>query len=131
MQQELAKIEMEAKRLENAKMAADQKRTEADTALTLIRAQQEALKDPNGAESQNRADELKLAQAEADKEQELADLALRKYEIDRNLEIKQEELRLKELEIRENSRAQLRLVETKKAEAKEKAPAKKEGKANG
>jgi hypothetical protein len=131
IQKQLQQLEMQKLQLENAKMATEQKRTEADTALTLIRAQQEALKDPNGAEGQNRADELKLAQAEADKEQELADLQLRKYEIDRNLEIKREELRLKELEIRANARAQQQLAETKKAETK-KAPAKKqEGKTNG
>lgn len=130
-QRELAAIEMEAKRLENAKLAADQKRTEAETALTLIRAQQEALKDPNGAEAQDKGDMIKLAQAEADKEKELAELALRKYEIDENLKVEYENLRLKELEIRETAKANAQQAKLRLVQSKPKPKPKKEGSSNG
>jgi len=130
-QRELAAIELQAKQLENAKMAAEQKRIEAETALTLIRAQAEALKDPNGSESQDKSDMIKLAQAEADKEKELADLSLRKYEIDKNLEVEYEKLRLKELEIRENARAQAQQAKLKLVQSEPKPKPKKEGSNNG
>lgn len=130
-QRELAAIEMQAKQLENAKMAAEQKRIEAETALTLIRAQQEALKDPNGSEAQDKNDVIKLAQAEADKERELADLSLRKYEIDKNLDVEYEKLRLKELEIRENARAQAQQAKLKLVQSEPKPKPKKEGNSNG
>lgn len=128
LQQQIQQLEIQTKQLENAKLAADQKKTEAEAALTLIRAQQEALKDPNNTEAQSAADQIKLAQAEADKEQELADLALRKYEIDENLDIKREELRLRELEIRETARnnarqAKLKLVPNKPKQEKSNAKA--------
>lgn len=125
LQQELADLELEAKRLENAKAAADQKKTEAEAALTLIRAQQTALEDPNGSEQKSADDEIRLVEAEADREAEIAKLSLEKYEIDEKLGIereklalKREEIRLQELEIRNKAIADEREAKQKAADAK-------------
>jgi hypothetical protein len=125
LQAELAELEVEAKRLENRKAAADQKKTEAEAALTLIRAQQTALEDPNGSEQKTADDEIRLVEAEADREADVAKLSLEKYEIDRKMEIEQEkialkreELRINELEVRNNALAAEREAKQKAADAK-------------
>lgn len=125
LQQELAELELEAKRLENRKAAAEQKKIEAEAALTLIRAQQTALEDPNGAEQKTADDEIRLVEAEADREADVAKLSLEKYEIDRKMEIEQEkiklkreELRINELEVRNNALAAERELKQKAADAK-------------
>jgi len=103
LQQELAQLEVETKRLENRKAAAEQKKIESEAALNLVRAQQTAMEDPTGAEAKAGDDEIRLAEAEADREEVLAKLSLEKYKIDEELKVKREELRLKELEIRQNA----------------------------
>lgn len=125
LQAELAELEVEAKRLENRKSAAEQKKTEAEAALTLIRAQQTALEDPNGAEGKAADDDIRLVEAEADRTAEIAKLSLDKYEIDKKLEIenkkldlKREEIRLHELEIRNEAIAAEREVKFRTAESK-------------
>jgi hypothetical protein len=135
LQSELAELEVEAKRLENRKSAAEQKKTEAEAALTLIRAQQTALEDPNGAEGKAADDDIRLVEAEADRVEQIAKLSLDKYEIDKKLEIereklvlKREEIRLSELSIRNEAIASARDAKQKAIDgkAKEKADAKKE-----
>lgn len=124
LQAELAELELQAKRLENAKAAADQKKTEAEAALTLIRAQQTALEDPNGSEQKSADDEIRLVEAEADREADVAKLSLEKYEIDEKVKIerekialKREELRINELEVRNNALAAEREAKQKAADA--------------
>jgi hypothetical protein len=130
LQSELAELEVEAKRLENRKSAAEQKKTEAEAALTLIRAQQTALEDPNGAEGKAADDDIRLVEAEADRVEQIAKLSLDKYEIDKKLEIereklvlKREEIRLSELSIRNEAIASARDAKQKAIDSKEKAAA--------
>jgi hypothetical protein len=135
LQAELAELEVEEKRLANRMSAATQKKTEAEAALTLIRAQQTALEDPNGSEAKASDDELKLIEAEADRVADIAKLSLEKYEIDQKMEIereklvlKREEIRIKELEVRNNAIQAERDARQKAVEVKEKAKLDKESK---
>jgi hypothetical protein len=125
LQAELAELEVEAKRLENMTAAATQKKTEAEAALTLVRAQQTALEDPNGSEGKAADDEIRLVEAEADREADVAKLSLEKYEIDEKLKIereklvlKREEIRIHELEVRNAAIAAERDSKQKAADSK-------------
>jgi len=125
LQKQLAELELQAKQLENRKAMAEQKKIESEAALNLVRAQQTALADPDGQAGKANDDEIRLAEAEADREEAVAKIQLDKYKIDRELEIKRDEiaikhdeLRLKELEIRnkavaEERNAKLKLVDNK------------------
>lgn len=125
LQKQLAELELQAKQLENRKAMAEQKKIESEAALNLVRAQQTALADPDGQANKATDDEIRLAEAEADREEAVAKIQLDKYKIDRELEIKRDEiaikhdeLRLKELEIRnkavaEERNAKLKLVDNK------------------
>lgn len=99
LQQELRQLELETKQLENRKMAAEQKKIESEAALNLVRAQQTAMQDPDGQANKASDDEIRLVEAEADREEAIAKISLDKYKIDRELEIKQEELALKKEEL--------------------------------
>jgi hypothetical protein len=130
LQQQLTELELQAKQLENQKAAAEQKKIESEAALNLVRAQQTALQDPDGQANKAADDEIRLAEAAADREEAVAKISLDKYKIDRELELKQEEiaiardeLRLKELEIRNNAladerNAKLKLVTNEKPQEK-------------
>lgn len=134
LEKELADLELEAKRLENRKAAAEQKKIESEAALNLIRAQQTAMEDPAGDTKAGKAsdDEIRLVEAEADREAEIAKLSLDKYEIDgkldienKKLELKREEIRLNELSIRNEAIASARdakfqAEDAKRQEAKDK-----------
>lgn len=134
LQQEIQQLEIQAKQLENQKMAAEQKKIESEAALNLVRAQQTAMEDPNsGAGDKTSDDAMRLAEAEADREEAVAKLSLEKYKIDGELEVKREELglareklRLQELEIRNNAVADERSARLQLV-AKEKSPEKKNG----
>ena len=134
LQEELQQLELQAKQLENMNAAATQKKIESEAALNLVRAQQTALEDPNGAEGKASDDEIRLVEAEADREEAVAKFSLQKYEIDQKIEMNREELalkreelaestRLKELELRNNAiaderSARLKLVTNEKPQEK-------------
>jgi hypothetical protein len=123
-QQALQRLEVEIKQLEAAKMQAQRQEIESKTALNLIKAQQASEgegRNAGGGAGQQGAELLKV---QLEREQSVAEMQLKKYEIDQELEIKREELQLE----REKLQAEMMLkkvVEAQKIAKERKAEAEK------
>jgi hypothetical protein len=118
-EQAVMQLEMQLKQLEGAKMQAEQKKIESETALNLVRAQV-AIDDSEGANS----DQVALEKAEQDFQGMLADLELRRYEIDQNIMVKREELAVKKGEVAVKAKAEADKARAQAITAKSSATAK-------
>lgn len=98
MEQEAAALENQIKKLEAQMKEVDIRKRESEIVLNMVRAQRDA-DEENGGEN-----EAELNRMQDEQAQKLAELKLRKYEIDENLKLKREELQqtmaLKEKEFR-------------------------------
>ena len=125
-QQALQQLEVDIKQLEAAKMQAQKQEIESKTALNLIKAQQASEGEgrgagPGGGASQQGSELMKV---QLEREQSVAEMQLKKYEIDQELIIKREELQLE----REKLQAEIMLkkvVEAQKIAKERKAEAEK------
>jgi len=120
MQEEMKKLEVELKRLENEKAQAEVDKLQSEAALNLVRAQRDsedaqnkAAEDPNAGNGQAETGPtpLEVQEAELNKVKTLRELDMKELEIESNIELKREELRLKRVESSRKNVTELKKID--------------------
>lgn len=116
-QKRMAELELQLKELEARKADVEAKKTEADTALILVRAQQAA---EDTGKQDNSGEVASLAQERSQRQQVLAKMRMEKYKVDREIELKREELAFEREKHTEDMRLREKEMAKRSAEQKPK-----------